>query len=47
MSRASGVPDTPQRNMNNILGLLREMPVKVSRCGHIKRKYQGVFLDCV
>ena len=30
MSRASGGPDTPQRNWNNIPALLRAMPVKVS-----------------
>ena len=30
MSRASGGPDTPQRNRNNIPDLLRAMPVKES-----------------
>ena len=30
MSRASGGPDTPQRNRNNILDLLRKMSLKVS-----------------
>ena len=30
MSGASGGPDTPQRNWNNIHDLLRTMPVKVS-----------------
>ena len=30
MSRASGGPDTPQRNWNNISNFLRAMSVKVS-----------------
>ena len=30
MSRASGSPDTPQRNRNNLPDLLRAMPVKAS-----------------
>ena len=30
MSRASGGPDTPQRNWNDIPDLLRAMSVKVS-----------------
>ena len=30
MSQASGVPDTPQRNRNNVADLLRAMSVKVS-----------------
>ena len=31
MSRASGGPDTPQRNWNNIPDLLRTVPVKVCK----------------
>ena len=30
MSRASGGPDTPQKNRNDISDLLRAMPVKAS-----------------
>ena len=30
MSRLFGVPDTPQRNRNNIPDLLRAMPLKLS-----------------
>ena len=33
MSRASGGPDTPQRNWNNIPDLLRAMLVEVSSKG--------------
>ena len=31
MSQASGGPDMSQRNRNNILDLLRAMPVKVCK----------------